>query len=132
MQSGHLGKANDLYLFQPIVVSKVSCTHVCPHDLLCQCGTGIRITEAKRKLILELNGTQDKNSHSLRIMHASSSAPDVGGFKSYMSDNSYSDDSAKFEAFNFIRSNIPYSPVLQELRRKANAECLYLRNLNCF
>jgi hypothetical protein len=30
-----------------------------------------------------------------------------------------------------IRSKkIPYSPVLQELRRKGNAECLYRRNLN--
>ncbi len=47
-----------------------------------------------------------------------------------MSDNSDSDDSAKFQAFDFIRSAIPYSPVLQELRRKGNAECLYRRNLN--
>ncbi len=47
-----------------------------------------------------------------------------------MSDNSDSDNSAKFQAFNFIRSKIPYRPVLQELRRKGNAECLYRRNLN--
>jgi hypothetical protein len=47
-----------------------------------------------------------------------------------MSDNSDSENSAKFQAFNFIRSKIPYSPVLQELRRKGNAECLYRRNLN--
>jgi hypothetical protein len=47
-----------------------------------------------------------------------------------MSDNSDSDNSAKFQAFDFIRSKIPYSPVLQELRRKGNAECLYLLNLN--
>jgi hypothetical protein len=47
-----------------------------------------------------------------------------------MSDNSNSDDSAKFEAFDFIRSKIPFSLVLQELRRKGNAECLYWRNLN--
>ncbi len=51
MQSRLIGKADDLYLFQPIVVSKVSCIYMCPHDLLCQCGAGIRIT--KRKLILE-------------------------------------------------------------------------------
>ncbi len=36
----------------------------------------------------------------------------------------------KVEAFDFIRSKIPYSPVLLELRRKENAECLYWRNLN--
>jgi hypothetical protein len=100
------------------------------HDLLCQCGVGIRITETKRKLILEFKGTHDKNSHRLRIMHARSSAPGVGGFKSYMSDNSESDNSAKCQALYFICSKIPYSPVLQELRRKANAECLYRRNLN--
>jgi hypothetical protein len=47
-----------------------------------------------------------------------------------MSDNSDSDISAKFQAFDFIRSKIPYSPVSQELRRKGNAECLYRRNLN--
>jgi hypothetical protein len=47
-----------------------------------------------------------------------------------MSDNSDSDYSAKFQAFDFICSKIPYSPVLQELRRKGNAECLYRRNLN--
>jgi hypothetical protein len=44
MQSRHIGKADDLYLFEPIEMSKVSCTYMCPHDLLCQCGAGIRIT----------------------------------------------------------------------------------------
>jgi hypothetical protein len=82
MQSGHIGKANNLYLFEPIVMSKVSCTYMCQHDLLCQCGAGIRITKTKRKLILEFKGTHDKNSHRLCIMHAGSSAPGVGGFKS--------------------------------------------------
>ena len=130
MQSGYIGKADDLYLFEPIEMSKVSCTYMCLHDLLCQCGAGIRITETKRKLIFEFKGTHDKKSHRLRIMHAGSSAPSVGGIKSYMSDNSYSDNSAKFQAFDFIRSKIPYSPVLQELRRKGNTECLYRRNLN--
>jgi hypothetical protein len=47
-----------------------------------------------------------------------------------MSDNSDSDDSAKFQAFDFIRSKIPYSPVLHELLRKGNAKCLYRWNLN--
>ncbi len=47
-----------------------------------------------------------------------------------MSDNSDSDNSAKFQAFNFIRSKILYSPVLQELHRKGNTKCLYQRNLN--
>jgi hypothetical protein len=47
-----------------------------------------------------------------------------------MSDNSDPDDSAKFQVSYFIRPTISYSPVLQELRRKANAECLYRRNLN--
>jgi hypothetical protein len=51
-------------------------------------------------------GTHDKNSHRLRIMHAGSSAPGVGGIQSYMSDNSDSDDSAKFQAFDFIRSKV--------------------------
>jgi hypothetical protein len=63
-------------------------------------------------------------------MHEGSSSPGVGGFKSYMSDNSDSDDSAKFQAFYFIRSKIPCSPVLLELSRKGNAKCLYWRNLN--
>ncbi len=27
----------ELYLFKPIVMSKVSCTYMCPHDHLCQC-----------------------------------------------------------------------------------------------
>ncbi len=83
-----------------------------------------RPSARRRKLILEFKGTHDKNSHSLRIMHARSSAPGVDGIKSYMSDNSDSDNSAKFQAFEFIRSKIPYSPVLQELHRKGNAECL--------
>ncbi len=64
MQSGHIGKADDLYLFEPIVMSKVSCTFMCPHDLLCQYGAGIRITKTKRKLILEFKGTHDKNSRA--------------------------------------------------------------------
>ncbi len=70
MQSGNIGKANDLYLFEPMVMSKVSCTYMCPHELLCQCRVGIRITKTKCKLILEFKGTHDKNSHRLRIMHA--------------------------------------------------------------
>ncbi len=82
------------------------------------------------KLILEFKGTQDKNSHCLRIMNASSSTPGVGEFKSYLSDNSDSNDSAKYEAFELLRSKIPYSPALQELRIKDYAECLYRRNLN--
>jgi hypothetical protein len=130
-----LEKQTTSYLFEPIEMPKVSCSYMCPHDLLCQCGAGIRvrITETKHKLILEFKGTHDKNSHSLRIMHARSSAPGVGGIKSYMSDNSNSDNSAKFQAIDFIRSKIPYSPlspVLQELRRKGNAKYLYRRNLN--
>ncbi len=39
-------------------------------------------------------------------------------------------DDENFDAFDFIRSRIPYSPVLQELHRNCNAECLYRRNLN--
>jgi hypothetical protein len=81
-------------------------------------------------MILKFKGTHDKNSHCLCIILAGSSTPGVSGIKSYMSDNSDSDNSAKFQAFDFIRSKIPYSPVLQELRRKGNAICLYLRNLN--
>ena len=74
MQFGHIGKDNDLYLFVPVEESKVSCTYVCPHAFLCRCGAGIRITETKRKLILEFKGTHDKNSHCLCIMHARPSA----------------------------------------------------------
>jgi hypothetical protein len=74
MQSGHIKKANDLYLLEPIEMSKISCTYMCLHDLLCQCGARIRITVTKRKLILEFKGTYDKNSHPGRlcIMHAGS------------------------------------------------------------
>ena len=78
-------------------MSNVSCTYMCQHDLLCQCGAGIRITETKRKLILEFKGTHDKTSHCLCIMHAESSAPGVGGIKLYMSDNSYSDNFANLK-----------------------------------
>ena len=65
MQSGHIGKANDLYLFEPIEMSKVSCTYMFPHDLLCRCGAGIRlqVTETKRRLIFEFKGAHDRNSH---------------------------------------------------------------------
>jgi hypothetical protein len=126
MDSAHIGKEDDLYLFQPITESKVSCTYICPHD---GCGAGIRITEYKRKLVLEFKGTHDKNSHRLRIMHGVPRAPDVGGSKTIMMDNSDINDS-KLDAFEFIRSQIPYSPVLQEMRRKGNSECNYRRNLN--
>jgi hypothetical protein len=47
-----------------------------------------------------------------------------------MSDNSDANDLAKFAALDCIRTEIPYSPVLQELRRKGNTECLYWRNPN--
>ncbi len=84
----------------------------------------------KRKLVLEFKCTHDENSHCLLIMHAHRRAPGVGGFKTYMSDNSDSGDPAKFAAFDRIRDKIPYSLVLQELRRKGIAECYYRRNLN--
>ncbi len=48
-----------------------------------------------------------------------------------MSNNRDSDISAKFQAFNFIFSKIPFSPVLQELLRKGNTESIYWLNLNC-
>jgi hypothetical protein len=44
--------------------------------------------------------------------------------------HSWSFHSAKFVGFYHI-VQISYSPVLQELRRKGNAKCLYRRNLNC-
>ena len=49
MDDAHIGKADDLYLFQTIVDSKVSRTYICPDDHACQCGAGIRVTEFKRK-----------------------------------------------------------------------------------
>jgi hypothetical protein len=66
----------------------------------------------------------------MRFMHAGCSAHGVGGFKSFRGENSDSDDRANFEAFDRFRAEIPYSPVLQELHRKGNAECHYRRNLN--
>ncbi len=63
MQPGHIGKDNNLYLFVPVEESKVSCTYVCPHAFLCQCGAGIRITETKRKLILEFKEEQPQSAY---------------------------------------------------------------------
>ncbi len=123
----HVETADDLYLFEKRMESKVSSTYTCLHDLLCTYGAGIRVSETRRKLILEFRAHMIR---TLLIMHAGSSAPDVGGFKSYMSDNSDSDYPAKFEAFIRLRSEISYSPVLQQLCRKGSAECHYLQNLN--
>ena len=121
MEDAHIGKADDLYLFQTIVESKVSRTYICPDDHACQCGAGIRVTELKRKVLLEFKGKHDQHSHRLRIMHAP---------KTYTSDSS-SDGSGNLAAvFDRIRDAIPYSPVLEELRRKGSAECIYRRNLN--
>ena len=121
MDDAHIGKADDLYLFQTIVESKVSRTYICPDDHACQCGAGIRVTELKRKVLLEFKGKHDQHSHRLRIMHAR---------KTYTSDSS-SDGSGNLAAvFNRICDAIPYSPVLEELRRKGSAECIYRRNLN--
>ena len=47
-----------------------------------------------------------------------------------MSDNSDSDDSVKYDVFESMRSAIPYSQVLQELRKKGSAECHYQLNLS--
>ena len=129
MDDAHIGKADDLYLFQTIVESKVSRTYICPDDHACQCGAGIRVTEFKRKVLLEFKGTHDKHSHRLRIMHAPRCAPGVGGFKTYTSDSA-SDGSGNLAIMDRIRDAIPYSPVLEELRRKGSAECIYRRNLN--
>ena len=48
MHSAHIGKSDDLHLFQLVAESKVSSTYMCPHALLCHCGAGIRVTENKR------------------------------------------------------------------------------------
>ena len=128
MHSAHIGKSDDLHLFQLVAESKVSSTYMCPHALLCHCGAGIRVTENKRKVILEFKGTHDRKSH--RIMHAARCAPDIGGIKCVMSNNCDAENSAMFEAFERVRAEIPYSPVLQELRRKGTVECQYRRDLN--
>jgi hypothetical protein len=67
MQYEYIGNEDDLYLFQMTHESKESHTWICPDDRLCQCGAGVRVTETKRKLILEFKGKHDKNSHRLRI-----------------------------------------------------------------
>ena len=36
MDDAHIGKADDLYLFQTIVESKISRTYICPDDHACQ------------------------------------------------------------------------------------------------
>ena len=54
----------------------------------------------------------------------------MGGCRSYLLDKGDSDDSAEYDVFERMRSAIPYSPVLQELRKKESAEGHYRRNLN--
>jgi hypothetical protein len=44
MAVGHVGTADDLYLFEKRMESKVSSKYICQHDLLCRCGAGIRVT----------------------------------------------------------------------------------------
>jgi hypothetical protein len=49
MAVGHVG---NLYLFEKRWESKVSCTYIYQHDLLCRFGAGIRVTKTRCKLIL--------------------------------------------------------------------------------
>ena len=130
MESAHIGKKDDLYLWQLSAESRVSFTFMCPYEHLCNCRAGVRISENKRNLILEFKGSHDKNSHRLRSMSARRCAAGVGGFRSNLLDNDDSDDSAENDVFNRMRSAIPYSPVLLALRKKGSAECHYRRNLN--
>ena len=130
MESAHIGKKDDLYLWQCSAESRVSFTFMCPYEHLCNCRAGVRISENKRNLILEFKGSHDKNSHRLRSMSARRCAAGVGGFRSNLLDNDDSDDSAEYDVFDRMRSAIPYSPVLLALRKKGSAECHYRRNLN--
>ena len=59
MHAAHIGKSDDLHLFQLVAESKVSSTYMCPHAFLCQCGAGIRVSKNKRKMILEFKGTHE-------------------------------------------------------------------------
>ena len=117
MESAHIEKKDDLHLWRLSAESRASFAFMCPYEHLCKCRAGVRISENNRHLLLEFKSSHDKNSHRLRSMFAARCAPGVGGFKSYMSDNGDSNDSANYDVFESIRSAIPYSPVLQELRR---------------
>ena len=125
-----LVKKDNPHLWQLSAESRASFTFMCPYDHLCNGRAGVRISENKSDLVLEFKGSHDKNSHCLRSTSANRCAPGVGGFKSHMSDNGESDDSAKYDVFESMRSAIPYSPVLQELRKKGSAKCHYRLNLN--
>ncbi len=83
-----VGKPEDLYLWRYSGGCKRVSTYYCPFNITCDCDTDIMVTEFKTKLLLEVTGTHDKQSHRLRVMHAGCSARGVGGFKSDLSDNS--------------------------------------------
>ncbi len=63
LQLDYVGKPEDLYLWCLIGDSKTCRQYACPMRYCCGCDTGIRITETKQTLKLEMIGVHDRHSH---------------------------------------------------------------------
>jgi hypothetical protein len=67
---------------------------------------GIRITETKQTLKLEMIGVHDQHSHIGGKMHAHRSAPGVGGFSRPESEGPANDESGGWSSIYFSVSSL--------------------------
>jgi hypothetical protein len=101
MQPDCVGKPEDLYLWCLIGESKKCREYACPIRYSCGCDTGIRITETKQTLTLQMIGVHDRHSHTGGKMHSRKSAPGLGGFSRQESEGSANDESGRCSSIKF-------------------------------
>ncbi len=101
MQPEYVGKPEDLYLWCLIGESKTCRQYTCLMRSSCGYDTGIRITETKQTLKLEMIRVHDQHSHIWVKMHARKSAPGDGGFSRPESEASANDESGGWSSINF-------------------------------
>ncbi len=109
MQPDYVGKPEDLYLWCLIGESKTCQQYACLMRYSCGCDIGVRITETKQTLKLEMIGVHDRHSHIGGKMHARKSAPGVGAFSRPESEAYANDESGGWSSINF-----PVSSLKQE------------------
>ena len=150
MDADHVGKPQDLYLWCSVGGAKNWGLWGCPMRFTTGCPCAIRITETQHYLSLQFFGHHTPDCHARPQLTGRSSAPALGGHKSYYSPGKDSGKSCIFlsftqssrspqrradgdqdlvrrkasnVAFNIMHASVLGSPVMDMLRDDGSRRC---------
>ena len=103
MDADHVGKPQDLYLWCSVDGAKNWGLWGCPMRFTTGCPCAIRITETKNYLTLQFFGDHTPDCHSRPKLTGRSSAPALGGHKSYYSPGKDSENVESGKSIQFFR-----------------------------